>query len=73
MQIPPNYGAAYSDQFATIFKDVSQQTKAALIPFFFSAIHSNDSYFQADRLHPNESAQQALLDTVWPALWPLLQ
>lgn len=27
---------------------------------------------QADGIHPNQQAQQQLLDNVWPALTPLL-
>lgn len=72
MQVPPNYGAAYSDAFAAIFPRIAQRHDAALVPFFLDAIAQRVEFFQPDRIHPTEAAQQALFDTVWPALQPLL-
>lgn len=73
MQVPPNYGAAYSDAFVAIFPRVAERHGAALVPFFLAPIASDTRWFQPDRIHPTEAAQPLLFDTVWPALEPLLR
>ncbi|MEO8837892.1 MAG: arylesterase [Herbaspirillum sp.] len=73
MQIPPNYGRTYSDQFKNLYSKLAHETKSALVPFFMEKIADQPQLFQADRLHPTAAAQPLLLDTVWPYLKPLLR
>ncbi len=73
MAMPPNYGRAYAEAFSAVFKRVADQEKAALVPFFLDGIGERLELFQADRIHPNETAQARMLDNVWPALKPLLR
>lgn len=76
IQVPPNYGRAYSDQFAQTFVEVAKATKSALVPFFLKGVADGPqaaSLFQADRIHPNEQAQPLMLDTVWPEVKALLR
>lgn len=73
MQIPPNYGADYTNKFSQLFPAAAKQNKTALVPFFLKDVADKPALFQADRMHPNEQAQQTLLDNVWPALKPLLK
>lgn len=72
MQVPPNYGRAYTDAFAALFRSVADREKAALLPFFLDGVAERPELFQPDRIHPNEAAQSRMLDNVWPALRPLL-
>ncbi len=75
MQVPPNYGAAYTKQFSGVFEQVAKKQKAALVPFFLKGVADAadpTAQFQADRIHPNAGAQPRLLDNVWPALKKLL-
>lgn len=72
MQIPPNYGTAYTKQFAALFDTVAKKHNAALVPFFLDKVALQPALFQADRMHPNEQAQPMLLDNVWPYLKPLV-
>lgn len=75
MDMPPNYGAAYAREFRELFSTVARQEKAALVPFFLKDVADlaePTRLFQADRIHPNETAQPIMLDNVWPALRPLL-
>jgi acyl-CoA thioesterase I len=72
MMMPPNYGRAYGEQFAAIFKRVADDEKAPLVPFFLEGIGDRLDLFQADRIHPTEAAQPILLDNVWPTLERLL-
>jgi acyl-CoA thioesterase-1 len=76
MQVPPNYGRAYSDEFAGIYTAVSKAEGTALVPFLLKGVadvpHA-ESLFQADRIHPTAQAQASLLDNVWAVLGPLLR
>ena len=76
MQVPPNYGQKYAQDFAAVFARVAKAEGAALLPFFLQGVADGpqaDKLFQPDRIHPNAVAQPQLLDNVWPALKPLLK
>jgi acyl-CoA thioesterase-1 len=73
MQIPPNYGREYADGFKNMFSNIATQTGSALVPFLFEGFADKRQYFQADGIHPNESAQRLMLATVRLALDPLLR
>ena len=76
MQVPPNYGQQFARDFAAVFARVAKAEGAALLPFFLQHVADGPQaakLFQADRIHPNEQAQQRLLDNVWPVLKPLLK
>jgi acyl-CoA thioesterase-1 len=71
MQMPPNYGRAYGQQFAAMYGAVAKSTGAGLVPFMLKGIADvPDSlrWFQADRIHPKEEAHPLILANVWPAL-----
>ncbi len=75
MQMPPNYGAQYGQAFQNMYKEVSQQHKTGWVPFFLKNVADAaqaTAFFQADRIHPNESAQAQMLANVWPELNKLL-
>lgn len=75
MQVPPNYGKAYTDAFAGVFAEVARVTKAALVPFLLKDVADSpkaEALFQADRIHPREAAHPVMLDNVWPELQRLL-
>ncbi|MCF5961874.1 arylesterase, partial [Xanthomonas perforans] len=50
----------------------STQYKTALVPFFLEKVALQPGLMQADGLHPTAAAQPKVLETVWPALRPLL-
>lgn len=72
MQLPPNYGPQYTQQFAQTYTTVSERFKLRLVPFFLEGIGDNRDYFQADQIHPNSKAQPILLANVWKELEKLL-
>jgi acyl-CoA thioesterase-1 len=72
IRLPPNYGPAYTQRFASIFADVAKAHKAAVVPFFFEGFGEDNAMFQGDRIHPTAAAQAKLLDNVWPELKTLL-
>ncbi|CAM3749066.1 arylesterase [Polynucleobacter brandtiae] len=72
MQIPPNYGQAYTKQFKDLYTTLAQEQKVELLPFFLNGVATNPGLFQADRLHPNVEAQTILYKNVWGAMAPYL-
>ena len=73
MQMPPNYGASYTREFAAVYTDIARRYKTALLPFLFEGIAERRDLFQADNLHPTAAAQPILLENIWKALLPLLK
>ena len=75
MQMPPNYGARYAQQFADIYPELAKENKTALAPFLLKDVADAPNaaeLFQADRLHPLAVAQPQIFQNIWPALNPLL-
>lgn len=72
MQIPPNYGRDYTQQFAAMFGALAKTNKTAFVPFLLDKVADKMDLFQSDRIHPNEQAHPTILNNVWPHLKPLL-
>lgn len=71
-ELPPNYGPQYLEQFKQVYTELAQTYKVALVPMFLEGIAGHDALMQKDGLHPNEQAQQKILDNVWPQLQKLI-
>lgn len=72
MQIPPNYGKRYSDQFANVFPKLAAQENVPLIAFMFEDIATDQALIQADGIHPTETAQPLIVERAMQLLLPLL-
>ncbi|MAY41850.1 MULTISPECIES: arylesterase [unclassified Neptuniibacter] len=72
MQLPPNYGAAYTQKFSELYAEVAEDKEVAFVPFFMEKVALVPERMQADGIHPSSKGQPYLLDTVWPILEPLL-
>ncbi len=72
MRMPPNYGAAYTREFESAFRDLARRYRVALVPFLLDTIADRPALFQADQMHPTAQAQPVLLENVWKALRPML-
>jgi acyl-CoA thioesterase-1 len=76
MQVPPNYGRKYSDDFAALFASVAKQEGAALVPFMLKGVADGpnaEAMFQSDRIHPRGEAHPTILANIWPVLAPQLR
>jgi acyl-CoA thioesterase-1 len=73
MQLPPNYGAAYTGKFQALFGEVARQERVPLVPFMLAGFGEKRELFQADGIHPTAAAQPLILDNIWPVLQPLLR
>ena len=75
MQVPPNYGADYSNRFAGLFGKVAKSNQAAVVPFLLKGVADGGDptrMFQADRIHPVAAAHPQMLANVWPELKKIL-
>ena len=70
MQLPPNYGLAYTKRFKALYPRLAQRHHIALVPFMLQGIQAEQ--FQADNLHPVAEAQPQILQTILGKLTPLL-
>jgi acyl-CoA thioesterase-1 len=73
LRLPPNYGAAYTDGFQAVFREVAETESVPLVPDLLAGVAEDWDLMQADGLHPTAEAQPRILDNVWPVLEPLLE
>ena len=77
MQMPPNFGQRYADQFAALFTTVAQTHRVPLVPFMLAGVADRPDardWFQADGIHPQAKAHPVILDrNIWPVLQPVLK
>lgn len=67
MQLPPNYGVPYINDFRAAYRDVARDERVAFVPFLLEGLDQREQ-FQADNLHPVAEAQPILLENVWKKL-----
>ena len=73
MQIPPNYGLRYTNQFRDTYTELAQQYDLPLVKFLLAEVALNAKLMQKDGIHPTAEAQEKILDNVWPVLQPMLE
>lgn len=73
MRLPPNYGPTYTREFHETYRRLAERHRIALVPFLLEDIIGERDAFQPDGIHPTAAMQVRILDTVWPALQPLLE
>ncbi len=71
MQLPPNYGKNYTDQFKALYSRLAQRHHVELVPFMLANVLPEQ--FQADNLHPTALAQAQILQPILAKLKPLLK
>jgi len=73
MQIPPNYGPAYTEGFRQIYYDLAESYNTGLVPFLLEGIATVDGMMQDDGIHPTAEAQPLLSDNVMPEILLILE
>lgn len=73
MQIPPNYGARYSNQFKELYPKLATKNDIALVPFLLEGIGGNAELMQRDGIHPTAEAQPIIVNNVLPELLRVLE
>jgi acyl-CoA thioesterase-1 len=72
MQIPPNMGAKYAQDFKMIFPTLAKKNDMVLIPFLLDKVGGVAKLNQADGIHPTAEGDKILANTVWNYLKDLL-
>lgn len=72
MQLPPNYGVAYTEAFSAIYAKLAEEQNTLLVPFLLEGVGDNPELMQADGIHPTAAAQPMLYQHVWRVLGPAL-
>jgi len=68
IQIPPNYGIQYTNDFKNLYTQLAAERKLLLVPFLLDGIAENLDNFQPDRLHPIAATQPRVLQNVLPVV-----
>jgi acyl-CoA thioesterase-1 len=73
MKLPPNYGAEYTAQFESIYRDLASRYRVPLIPFFLEGVAAKPALNQADGIHPTAEGYEIVAETVMRTLEPFLK
>jgi acyl-CoA thioesterase-1 len=66
MQIPPNMGQEYTDEFKTIYPAVAKEKNVTLIPFLLEGVAGDPDLNLPDGIHPTEEGHKIVFGTIWP-------
>lgn len=72
MEAPPNFGAAYTQDFRDVYRELARTYEVTLIPFFLDGVAGVPALNQADGIHPNAEGQRIVASTIWRAVAPLV-
>lgn len=72
MQVPPNLGTAYAEQFRSMFPRLARANNAVLIPFLLEDVAGIPELNLPDGIHPTPRGQEIMAATVWTYLEPML-
>ena len=72
MQIYASYGAAYTAEFANMYRELAREEKIELIPFLLKGVALMPGLNQPDMKHPNVMGHEIVAHTVADFLEPLL-
>lgn len=74
MQIPPNLGSDYAEQFRRVYPEVADRyDRVTLIPFVLEDVAGVDSLMQDDGIHPTAAGHRFVARNVWTHLRPVLE
>ncbi|MDX5339854.1 MAG: arylesterase [Cyclobacteriaceae bacterium] len=66
MQIPPNMGPEYTQEFQEIYPAVAEEKNVTLIPFLLEGVAGDPELNLPDGIHPTEEGHKIVFETVWP-------
>ena len=66
MQIPPNMGQEYTEEFKGIFPAVAKEKNIELIPFLLESVAGNPELNLPDGIHPTAEGHRLVMETLWP-------
>jgi len=73
MQVPPNMGAKYAEDFKNIFPNLAKKNNMALVPFLLNKVGGVPKLNQEDGIHPTAEGDKILAENVWVILKDVLE
>ena len=73
MQVPPNLGHAYTQEFEEIFPAVAAEYNVDLIPFLLEGVGGISHLNLADGIHPTAEGHQIVSELVYATLEPIVR
>lgn len=73
MQVPPNLGPDYTEEFRGMYPELAEEENVTLIPFLLEGVGGNSELNQSDGIHPTLEGHKILAQNVWEILKPILQ
>ena len=72
IRLPPNYGQAYTQQFADLYSKIAREQNIAVVPRILDGVDDVRELLQEDGIHPTAAGQLQIMQNVWRGLEPLL-
>ncbi|MEM6347143.1 MAG: arylesterase [Bacteroidota bacterium] len=72
MEVPPNMGDTYADEFREVFRNLAIVNQTALIPFLLDGVAGEPDLNLEDGIHPTAEGHEIVADNVWAQLKDLL-
>ncbi|MFN2636096.1 MAG: arylesterase [Gemmatimonadaceae bacterium] len=73
MEAPPNYGAAYTKSFRSVYTGIARKENLPLLPFLLDGVAGIPRLNQPDGVHPNAAGERIVADNLWRALRPVIE
>jgi len=73
MQAPPNLGADYGREFASIYSRLSEKFDVTLYPFFLEGVAAIPELNQEDTIHPNAEGVKVVVGRILPYVKEMLE
>jgi len=68
MEIPPNMGKKYTDEFRELYGKLARKNNTLLIPFLLKGVGGEPELNQNDGIHPNVQGHKIVAENVWEVL-----
>lgn len=72
MQVPPNMGSTYANDFKEMFPKLAEKNNMVLIPFLLDKVGGVPKLNQPDGIHPTAEGDKILAENVWVKLKDVL-
>lgn len=72
MQVPPNMGSIYANDFKEMFPKLAAKNNMVLIPFLLDKVGGVPKLNQPDGIHPTAEGDKILAENVWVVLTDVL-
>lgn len=72
MQIPPNLGIDYTNEFKALYPRLAKKNEIALIPFLLEGVAGDPKLNQKDGIHPTSEGTKIVAENIWQVIQPML-